>query len=316
VLEALDWQEPPRQIEFARLNLTHTVMSKRYLRKLVETGLVDGWDDPRMPTLSGLRRRGYTPSSLFSFLRNVGISRVYSIVDIRMLEHCIREELNASAPRRIAVLEPLKVVITNYPEDKTEFFAMPNHPDQPESGSRQLPFTRELYVEQSDFMEDAPGKFYRLKPGGEVRLMGAYIIRCDEIIKDADGRVVELRCSADLETGGKMPADGRKVRGTIHWLSASSAKEAEIRLYDHLFTIEDVNSIPEGKDYDDFMNPDSVQSMKGAMIETALEGASAGQAFQFVRTGYFVPDNRSPGVFIRTAALKDSKGNIFDNKKQ
>lgn len=308
VVEKIGFPRPPHQYEFARLNVTNTVMSKRYLRKLVETGLVDGWDDPRMPTLSGLRRRGYTPSSLFSFLRKVGISRVYSIVDIRLLEYCIREELNESAPRRIAVLEPLKLTVTNYPQDQTEWFSLPNHPDDPAAGGRELPFTRELFVEQSDFMENAPNKFFRLKPGGEVRLMGAYIVRCDEVVKDAEGNVTELRCTADLETGNRMPADGRKIRGTIHWLSAAHAGGAEIRIYENLFTIEDVNSIPEGRDYDDYMNPDSLRVMKGAKIETALEGAEAGQAFQFVRTGYFTPDSRAPGVFIQTVALKDSKG--------
>ncbi|MCL2121736.1 MAG: glutamine--tRNA ligase/YqeY domain fusion protein [Clostridiales bacterium] len=311
VVEKIGFSHPPHQYEFARLNVTHTVMSKRYLRKLVETGLVDGWDDPRMPTLSALRRRGYTPSSLFSFLRKVGISRVYSIVDIRLLEYCIREELNDSAPRRIAVLEPLKVTVTNYPVDKTEYFQLPNHPDHPEAGVRMLPFTRELLVEQSDFMENAPSKFFRLKPGAEVRLMGAYIIRCDEVVKDAEGNVRELRCTADLETGNKMPADGRKIRGTIHWLSAEHAGKAEVRLYDKLFTIEDVNSIPEGKDYDDYINPDSLQIRKEARIEPALEAVEAAEAFQFVRTGYFVPDNHSPGVFNQTVALKDSKGNIM-----
>ncbi|MCL2167230.1 MAG: glutamine--tRNA ligase/YqeY domain fusion protein [Clostridiales bacterium] len=311
VVEKIGFSHPPHQYEFARLNVTHTVMSKRYLRKLVETGLVDGWDDPRMPTLSALRRRGYTPSSLFSFLRKVGISRVYSIVDIRLLEYCIREELNDSAPRRIAVLEPLKVTVTNYPADKTEYFQLPNHPDHPEAGSRMLPFTRDLLVEQSDFMENAPAKFFRLKPGAEVRLMGAYIIRCDEVLKDAEGNVRELLCTADLETGNKMPADGRKIRGTIHWLSAAHAGKAEVRLYDNLFTIEDVNSIPEGKDYDDYINPDSLQIMKDARIEPALETAEAAEAIQFVRTGYFVPDSHSPGVFNQTVALKDSKGNIM-----
>ncbi|MEL7624780.1 MAG: glutamine--tRNA ligase/YqeY domain fusion protein [Clostridiales bacterium] len=313
VIEKIGFAQPPHQYEFARLNITNTVMSKRYLRKLVETGLVDGWDDPRMPTLSGLRRRGYTPSALFNFLRKVGISKVYSIVDIRLLEHCIREELNAVAMRRVAVLEPLKVVITNYPEDKTEYFSLPNHPENPEAGSRQLPFTRELYVEQSDFMEDAPNKFFRLKPGGEVRLMGAYIVRCDEVIKDDSGQVVELRCSADLETGNAMPADGRKVRGTIHWLSAAHAKDAEVRLYENLFTIEDVNSIPEGKDYDDYINPNSLQIRKEAKIEAALTEAQAGQSFQFVRTGYFTPDSYTPGVFNQTVALKDSKGTFIVN---
>jgi glutaminyl-tRNA synthetase len=221
----------------------------------------------------------------------------------------MREELNTSAMRRVAVLEPLKVVVTNYPEDKTESFFLPNHPDQPEAGIREAPFTRELYVERSDFMEEAPNKFYRLKPGGEVRLMGAYIIRCDEVVKDAEGNVSELRCSADLETGNKTPSDGRKVRGTIHWLSVSGAKDAEVRLYDNLFTIEDVNNIPEGKDYDDFINPDSLLVRRDAKIEASLEGTKPGETFQFVRTGYFTPDNRGSGAFIRTVALKDNFNN-------
>jgi glutaminyl-tRNA synthetase len=306
VVEKIGFSHPPHQYEFARLNVTHTVMSKRYLLRLVETGLVDGWDDPRLPTLSGLRRRGCTPSAIFAFLRNAGIAKGYSLVDIRLLEHCMREELNASAMRRIAVLEPLKVVVTNYPEGKAELFSLPNHPDQPEAGARELPFTRELYVERSDFMEDAPSKFHRLKPGGEVRLMGSYIVRCDEVVKDAAGLIIELRCSADLETGNKMPSDGRKVRGTIHWLSAPHAKGAEVRLYDKLFTIEDTNSIPEGKDFDDYINPDSLVVHSDAKIEASLEGAKPGEAFQFVRTGYFTADSRCGGTFIRTVALKDS----------
>lgn len=306
VVEKIGFPHPPHQYEFARLNVTYTVMSKRYLRKLVETGLVDGWDDPRMPTLSGLRRRGYTPSSLFSFLQDVGVAKVNSLVDIRMLEHSIRDELNAAAPRRIAVLEPLNVTITNYPENQIEYFTLPNHPDHPEAGSRELPFTRDLVVERTDFMENAPNKFYRLKPGGEVRLMGAYLIRCDEVVRDAGGNVTGLLCSADLDTGNHMPPDGRKVRGTIHWLSAGQAKEAEIRLYDNLFTIEDVNTIPEGKDYDDYINPNSLRILKGARIEASLENAGADEAFQFVRTGYFKPDAHTPGVFNRTVALKES----------
>jgi len=310
VVEKIGFEHPPHQYEFARLNITNTVMSKRYLRKLVETGLVDGWDDPRMPTLRALRRRGYTPSSIYDFLRRVGISKANSLVDIRLLEHCIREELGATAPRRVAVLEPLKLTISNYPAGKTETFFLPDFPDKPEAGGRDILFSRELYVERSDFMEDAPNKFFRLKPGGEVRLMGAYIIRCDELVKDARGNVTELICSADLETGNQMPADGRKIRGTIHWLSAAGASRAEIRIYDKLFTIEDVNSIPEGKDYDDYINPDSVLIYSDALVESSLQGALPGQAFQFVRTGYFVPDLHNTGVFNQTVALRDSKGDL------
>ncbi|MDR1194569.1 MAG: glutamine--tRNA ligase/YqeY domain fusion protein [Peptococcaceae bacterium] len=308
VVEKVGFARPPHQYEFARLNITHTVMSKRYLRQLVETGLVDGWDDPRLPTLAGLRRRGYTPAAIFNFLRQAGISKVYGITDIRMLEHCVREELNIAAPRRVAVLEPLKVTITNYPAGETESFFLPDFPGEPGAGGRELPFSRELYVERADFMENPPGKFFRLKPGGEVRLMGAYLIRCETVIKDAAGEVTELLCVADLETGNGMPADGRKVRGTIHWLSRAHARDSEIRLYDNLFTIEDVNSIPAERDYDDYINPASLRAMTGAKVEEALVGAAAGERFQFVRQGYFTADSRTPGVFNQTVALKDSKG--------
>ena len=296
----------PKQREFARLNVTHTVMSKRYLRKLVETGLVDGWDDPRMPTLCGLRRRGYTPASIFDFVARAGVAKAYSVVDYELLEHCIREELNDSAERRIAILNPIKVVITNYPEDKVEYFEVSNNPNHPELGTRKLPFTRELYIDRDDFAEVPPPKFFRMKPDGEVRLMGAYIVKCNEIIKDENGEIVEIRCTADIETGNGMPTDGRKVKGTIHWLSASHAKDTTVMLYDFLFDIENTADIPEDKTYDDYLNTASVIKLDNCKIEEALASASAGERYQFVRTGYFVKDTKRENVFNRIVGLKDS----------
>lgn len=303
VVEKIGFDFPPHQYEFARLNVTNTVMSKRYLRKLVETGVVDGWDDPRLPTLSGLRRRGYMPSAIFDFVRRAGISKSYSIVDVRLLEHCVREELNASAPRRVAVYDPVKVTITNYPADKEEFFALPNNPENPKAGTRDMLFAREIWIEASDFMEDAPGKFHRLKPGGEVRLMGAYIIKFEKAVKDDSGRVVEIKCTADLETRNNMPSDGRKIKGTIHWLCCKNAVDAELRLYDKLFTLDDLNSMPEDKTYDDYINLDSMVVLKGAKVEPSLETAKVGERFQFVRNGYFCKDK---DAFNRIVALKDS----------
>ncbi len=296
----------PHQYEFARLNVTHTVMSKRYLRKLVEDNLVDGWDDPRMPTICGLRRRGYTPHSIFEFLRRVGVAKAYSIVDIELLEHCIREELNETAQRRIAVLDPIKVTLTNYPEDKVEYFDLPNNPKDPEAGTRKLPFSRTLYIDRSDFAEVPPPKFFRLKPDGEVRLMGAYIIKLNEIVKDENGNVTELLCTADLETGNGNPADGRKIKGTIHWLSAEHCLPVDVNLYDNLFTIENTGDIPEGKTYDDYLNPDSLKALHGCMVEPSLGDAHEDERFQFVRTGYFIPDSKHPGTFNRIVTLKDS----------
>jgi len=302
----LEEAEKPHQYEFARLNLTYTTMSKRYLGQLVEKGLVESWDDPRMPTLSGLRRRGYTPSSILEFIRRAGVAKVHSVVDSALLEFCLREELDKTAPRRIAVTDPLLVTITNYPDDKTENFSLPNNPNNPEMGTRELPFTNKIYVEREDFAEVPPPKFHRLKLGGEVRLMGAYIIKCDEIIKDADGNVVELLCTADLDTRNNMPADGRKIKGTIHWLSASHAEDAELALYDRLFTIENVFDIPEGGDYDDYINPNSLIIAKNAKIEPSLKDAKAGDKFQFVRTGFFCADSKNASVFNKTVPLKSS----------
>ena len=306
VVDNIGIEKKPKQREFARLNVTYTVMSKRYLRQLVETHLVDGWDDPRMPTLCGLRRRGYTPASIFDFVERAGVAKAYSLVDIELLEHCIREELNETAPRRVAILDPVKVVVTNFPEDRVEYFELPNNPNDENAGKRKVPFTRELYIDRSDFEEVPPPKFFRMKPDGEVRLMGAYIVKCNEVVKNPDGSIKELRCTADLETGANMPVDGRKIKGTIHWLSAKFAKDADIMLYDRLFTIENVADIPEDKTYNDYLNPDSLKKLVGCKVEEALAASAPGDRFQFVRTGYFVKDTKYPNTFNRIVGLKDS----------
>ena len=306
----------PIQREFARLNVSNTVMSKRYLRELVEKNIVDGWDDPRMPTLCGLRRRGYTPSSIFEFVKKAGVSKVYSLVDYRLLEHCLRTELELSAPRRMAVTDPIKLTITNYPAGKVEYFDIPNNPNKAaeDDSTRKVAFSGELYIERSDFAQVPPPKFQRLKPGGEVRLMGAYIVKCDEVILDETGEVAELRCTADLETGNGMPADGRKVKGTIHWVSAAHAVDAEVRLYDKLFTQENMGDLPEGADYKDYLNPESVKALPGAKLEAALADAKPGDTFQFVRMGYFTADSKNPGVFNRAVTLKDSFSKTLEQK--
>lgn len=306
VIENIGFEKRPHQYEFARLNMTYTVMSKRYLRELVETGRVDGWDDPRMPTLCGLRRRGYTPTSIMNFVQTAGVSKAYSTVDIGLLEHCIRDELNMTASRRIAVLRPLKVTITNYPEDKVEYFSLPNNPNDPEAGTREVPFTKELYIEQEDFMEVPPNKFFRMKPGGEVRLMGSYIVKCEELVKDEQGNVIEVKCTADLETRNNNPADGRKIKGTIHWVSAKYALDTTVRLYDYLFTVENVNDLPEGENYLDYVNPDSCQELTGCKLEPNMSEVQAGEKFQFVRNGYFCKDSKNENVYNRIVGLKDS----------
>jgi len=306
VVENIGFDPKPKQREFARLNVTHTVMSKRYLRQLVETGLVDGWDDPRMPTLCGLRRRGYTPAAIFDFVDRAGVAKAYSVVDIELLEHCIREELNATAPRRIAVMKPVKLIVDNYPEDKVEFFEVSNNPQNPEAGTRKIPFTKNIVIDADDFAAVPPPKFFRLKPEGEVRLMGAYIVKCGEIEYNADGTVNTIHVTADLESGNGNPVDGRKIKGTIHWLSAKFAEEATLMLYDKLFTIENVNDIPEGKTYNDYLNPESAIKLEGCMIEPALAEAEAGDRFQFVRNGYYVKDTKNEGTFNRIVGLKDS----------
>ena len=300
----------PKQREFARLNVTHTVMSKRYLRELVETGKVEGWDDPRMPTLCGLRRRGYTPSSILEFVSRAGIAKTDSLVDIKLLEYCIRDELNNTALRRMAVTEPIKLVITNYPEDKTEYFEIANNPKDESAGTRKVPFTRELWIEQSDFAIVPPPKFRRLKPDGEVRLMGAYIVKCNEVIQDENGNIVEVRCTADLETGNGNPADGRKVRGNIHWVSAAYALDADLYLYDNLFTLENTSDIPEGQTYLDFINPDSLKKLTGCKLEPSIAEVPAGKQMQFVRMGYYISDSKGTEDgrmrFNRVVSLKDS----------
>ena len=297
---------PPRQIEFARLNLTHTVMSKRHLRSLVENGIVDGWDDPRMPTLCGLRRRGYTADSILDFIGKIGVSKSNSLVDIRLLESCIRDELNMKAQRRICVPHPIKVVIDNYPEDKTEYFSVANNPNDPEAGMREVPFTKEIYIDADDFAEVPPPKFFRMKPDGEVRLMGAYIAKCVGIEKNEDGSIKCIHATADLETGNGNPVDGRKIKGTIHWLSAPHAIDTDVVLYDNMFTLENVADMPEGKTYADFMNPDSAVEIKGAKVEPALKDAKAGEKFQFVRLGYFAVDSKHSNRFNRIVELKGS----------
>jgi len=306
VVDNIGFDPKPKQREFARLNVTNTVMSKRYLRKLVEEKLVDGWDDPRMPTICGLRRRGYTPEAIFDFIRRAGIAKANSLVDSDLLEHCIREELNLKAKRKIAIEDPVKITITNYPEDKVEYFDLPNNPNDPDAGTRKIPFTRDILIDRSDFAEVPPPKYFRLKPEGEVRLMGAYIVRCNEIVKDADGNITDILCTADLETGNGMPTDGRKVKGTIHWLSEKFAKDADIMHYEKLFTIENVSDIPEGKTYDDYLNTDSAIKHTGCKLEPSVFDEPAGTRFQFVRLGYYIKDSKHEGTYNRIVGLKDS----------
>ena len=296
----------PRQIEFARLNLTYTVMSKRFLRSLVEGGLVDGWDDPRMPTLCGLRRRGYTPASIRDFCSRIGVAKSDSLVDIALLEHCVREDLNEIALRRVAVLDPIRVVVENYPEDKVEYFELPNNPKDENAGTRKVAFTKELYIDSSDFALEPPPKFFRLKPDGEVRLMGSYIVKYQSCKTDENGKITEITVTADLESGCGNPVDGRKIKGTIHWVSATESIETDVYLYNRLFTIENTGAIPEDKTYDDYINPESEVKLTGCRVEKALAEAQPGEKFQFVRTGYFAKDTKR-NAFLRIVELKDSK---------
>ena len=300
----------PRQIEFARLSLTYTVLSKRKLLTLVEEGRVAGWDDPRLPTISGLRRRGYTPESIRAFCKTIGMTKFNSLTDVALLEHSIRQDLNDITPRRMAVLRPLKVVITNFDEGKIEELEAANHPKNPEAGTRKVPFTREIYVERDDFMEEPPRKFFRLGPGREVRLRFAYFITCNEVIKNTAGEVTELHCTHDPETHGGNAPDGRKVKGTIHWVSASHAFEAPVRLYDRLFTAEDPSKEADGKTYLDHLNAESLEVIADAKLEPGLAKAEPGERFQFERLGYFCADtaDSQPGapVFNRTVTLRDA----------
>lgn len=309
VVEKCGFEHRPKQREFGRMNVTYTVMSKRFLRFLVEHGVVDGWDDPRMPTLSGLRRRGYTPGAIFDFVSRSGVSNTDTTAAAELLDYCLREELGETAPRRVCVTEPIKVVVDNYPEDKTEYFPLPNHPAHPELGTREVAFTRELYIEASDFAEVPPPKFHRLRPDGEVRLMGAYIVRLTDIVKNDDGSIRELHVTADLETGSGMPSDGRKVKGTVHWVSAAHCEDIDIVLYDRLFTIPDVASYTTSdhnvEEILEFVNPDSARRLTHAKAEPSIAELRPGEAVQFVRMGYYTPDSKESGVFNRIIPLKD-----------
>ena len=299
-----------RQYEFARLNITHTVMSKRRLLELVENNYVQGWDDPRMPTISGLRRRGYTPEAIRQFCTRIGVTKQNSTHDISWLEDSLRAQLNKEAPRRAAVLRPLKVVIDNFPEGHVEMMEAVNNPEDTSAGTRQIPFTRELYIEQTDFMEDPPKKFFRLGPGREVRLRYGFFITCQEVIKDDEGKITELRCTYDPETRGGQAPDGRKVKGTIHWVSADHAVDAEIRLYDHLFETQNPSDVEQGESYLDKLNPKSLEVLSNCKLEPSLADAQPGERFQFERVGYFCVDSKETNsdkpVFNRSVTLRDT----------
>jgi glutaminyl-tRNA synthetase len=306
----------PRQIEYARLNLSYTILSKRYLLQLVEEGHVNGWDDPRMPTISGMRRRGYTPEAVRTFLERIGVAKNESLVDIALLEHVLREDLNKRTPRMMAVLRPLRVVITNYPEGQVEELEAVNNPEDESMGTRKLPFSRVLYVEQEDFREEPPRKWFRLAPGREVRLKHAYYIVCEEVIKDEQGNVIELLCTYDPESRGGSTADGRKVRGTLHWVSAAHALDAEIRLYDHLFAKPDPSDVEEGGGFKDNLNPDSLEILTSCKVEPNLAETRPGDRYQFLRMGYFCTDIDSgfgPAeelIFNQTVTLRDTWAKI------
>jgi glutaminyl-tRNA synthetase len=306
----------PQQIEFARLNLTNTVMSKRKLLLLVQDGHVNGWDDPRMPTLSGMRRRGFTPESIRDFSERIGVAKRGSVVDFALLEHCLREDLNKRTPRVMGVLDPVKVVITNYPEGQSEELEAVNNPEDESMGKRKVPFSKELYIERADFMEDPPKKFFRLGPGREVRLRYAYYIKCEDFVKDENGNVTEIQCTYDPDTKGGYSPDGRKVKGTIHWVSAEHAIDAEVRLYDHLFEKEDPSQVDEGKEFTDNINPNSLEVVQ-AKIEPSLKDAKMEDFFQFERKAYFCVDKDSTEetlVFNRSVSLKDSWARMQKNK--
>ena len=301
----------PSQYEFSRLNITYTLMSKRKLKRLVTEGYVSGYDDPRMPTIRGLRRRGYTAAALMDFVKRVGVARSPTLVEVQLLEHCIREELNATAPRAMSVLQPLKIVLTNYPEGQIEHVLLENNPEDPEAGMREVPFGREIYIEQEDFMENPPKKFFRLQPGGEIRLKGAYIIRCEEVIKDAEGNILELHCTYDPDSKSGGATAGRKVKGTSHWVEASTAVPATVRLYDQLFKTPDPEEgSDEGVDVTEHLNPNSLIVLENCLVEPSLAKASGGSRFQFMRQGYFYVDHvdyeQGRLVFNRIVGLKDA----------
>lgn len=309
VKELADETYCPRQIEFNRLNLTYTVMSKRKLLQLVKEGLVAGWDDPRMPTISGMRRRGFTATAIRNFVDKIGYTKYEALNSISLLEHAVREDLNAISTRAMAVMNPVKLVITNYPEGQSEMVEMENNPEDPNGGTHEMPFSREIYIERDDFMENPPKKFFRLAPGGEVRLKGAYIIKCEDVKKDADGNIEEIYCTYDPETRSGMPGSMRKVKGTLHWVSAEHAVDATVRVYDRLFNVENPAAEPD-RDFRDMLNPDSLKVVEHVKIEPFLAAnANVGAHFQFQRIGYFTPDADSKEgslIFNRTIALKDS----------
>ncbi|MCG8485380.1 MAG: glutamine--tRNA ligase, partial [Clostridia bacterium] len=302
VLRELEFKTPPKQIEFARLNLTNTMMSKRYLKNLVDERAVDGWDDPRMPTIAGLRRRGYTPEAIRDFCDRIGVAKSNSTVDIALLEHCIREDLKLKIETKIVILDPLKVVITNYPEDETEWLEIENNKEVESMGKRKVPFSRELYIERSDFLENPPKKFFRMFPGNEVRFKGAYFIKCEKVIKDENGEVIELRCIYDPETKSGSGFTGRKVKGTIHWLDAKHAKNITVRAYEHLMLEDEEENLS--------LNPDSLETFDNALAEPSIEDIKAGERYQFFRHGYFYVDPKlikeDDNVFNRIVALKSS----------
>ena len=301
----------PQQIEFARLNLNYTIMSKRKLKQLVDEGHVLGWDDPRMPTLSGFRRKGYSPEAIRELCDRVGVAKRDGIIDIALLENCLREDLNKRSQRVMAVLDPLKLVITNYPEDQVEVLDADNNPENEADGKRTIPFSRELWIEKSDFMEDAPKKFFRLSAGREIRLKHAYYITCNKVIKNADGKVVELHCTYDSKTKGGWSDDGRRVKGTLHWVSIPHAIDAEIRQYEHLFNVENPNKSKDGESFTDNLNPNSLKIVKGCKLEPSLKNAKMGDHFQFLRNGYYCMDKNATSdniVFNRTATLRDTWG--------
>jgi len=319
LLEALDLPRPlPRQYEFARLDMTHTLMSKRKLLRLVQEGRVSGWDDPRMPTLSAMRRRGYPAAALRDFAERIGVARRENRVELALLEHCVREDLNRHALRRLAVLRPLKVVLENFPEGRVEHFEIPNNPEDPAAGTRRVPLSRELWIEQDDFREAPPPRFFRLSPGVEVRLRGAYLIRCTGVTKDPASGEIEVRANYDPATGSGNAPDGRKVKATIHWVSAAHAIDAEVRLYDTLFTLEDPEDVPEGTDFTAGINPASLEVLRGCKLEPSLGEVQPGVSLQFERVGYAVKDaidsRPEAPVFIRTVTLKDAWARI--EKKQ
>jgi glutaminyl-tRNA synthetase len=311
-LDQLDVPCHPQQIEFARLNISYTIMSKRKLLKLVQSGLVSGWDDPRMPTISGMRRRGYTPRAVRNFCERIGVAKRDSVVDLALLEYCVREDLNSCTPRVMAVLNPLRVVIENYPEDQTEMIDAVNNPEDPSMGTRTVPFSRVLFIERDDFMEDPPKKYFRLAPGQEVRLRYAYYITCVNVIKNEDGEIVELRCVYDPQSRGGTTADGRKVRGALHWVSAQHSIPAEVRLYDRLFNKE--NPDAGGADFTEHLNPDSLEILSECRIEPSLASAEPGSRYQFERLGYFCAEpvefSKDRLIFNRTVTLKDSWAKI------